>query len=29
MRLRAVLGTDLPVETDLSRWFPIWDLPVA
>jgi len=29
LRLRGVLGTDLPVETDLSRWFPIWDLPVT
>ncbi len=29
LRLRGVLGTDLPVESDLSRWFPIWDLPVA
>ncbi|MGH9017699.1 MAG: PspA-associated protein PspAB [Acidimicrobiales bacterium] len=29
MRLRGVLGTDLPVEADLSRWFPLWDLPVA
>ena len=29
MRIRGVLGTDLPVESDLSRWFPIWDLPVA
>ena len=29
MRLRGVLGTDLPVETDLSRWFPLWDLPVS
>lgn len=29
MRIRAVLGSDLPVESDLSRWFPIWDLPVA
>jgi hypothetical protein len=29
MRIRGVLGTDLPVEADLSRWFPIWDLPVA
>lgn len=28
LRIRAVLGTDLPVETDLSRWFPLWDLPV-
>lgn len=28
LRVRAVLGTDLPVEQDLSRWFPLWDLPV-
>jgi hypothetical protein len=27
LRLRAVLGSDLPVEPDLSRWFPLWDLP--
>jgi hypothetical protein len=29
LRIRGVLGSDLPVESDLSRWFPIWDLPVA
>jgi hypothetical protein len=29
LRLRAVLGADLPVEHDLSRWFPLWDLPVS
>jgi len=29
LRLRGVLGNDLPVEADLSRWFPLWDLPVA
>lgn len=28
LRIRAVLGSDLPVETDLTRWFPLWDLPV-
>lgn len=28
LRIRAVLGADLPVEADLSRWFPLWDLPV-
>ncbi len=28
LRIRAVLGSDLPVEQDLSRWFPLWDLPV-
>jgi hypothetical protein len=29
MRIRGVLGTDLPVESDLTAWFPLWDLPVA
>jgi len=28
LRIRAVLGSDLPVEPDLSRWFPLWDLPL-
>jgi hypothetical protein len=29
LRIRGVLGTDLPVESDLTCWFPLWDLPVA
>jgi len=29
LRLRAAVGNDLPVEQDLQRWFPLWDLPVA
>jgi hypothetical protein len=28
LRVRSLLGSDLPVEPDLSRWFPLWDLPV-
>lgn len=28
LRVRSLLGSDLPVETDVSRWFPLWDLPV-
>jgi hypothetical protein len=24
-----MVGTDLPVEPDLSRWFPMWDMPVS
>ena len=28
LRIRTMLGVDLPVEADLSRWFPMWDLPV-
>ena len=26
---RAALGSDLPVETDLERWFPLWDNPLG
>jgi PspA associated protein B len=29
LRLKGLLGNDLPVETDLTHWFPIWDLPIA
>lgn len=29
LRLKSVLADDLPIESDLSRWFPLWDLPVA
>ncbi len=29
LRIRGVLGKDLPVEEDLSRWFPLWDLPLT
>jgi hypothetical protein len=29
LRLRSLLDKDLPIEPDLSRWFPIWDLPVG
>jgi hypothetical protein len=28
MEVRAHLAGDIPVEADLSRWFPIWDAPV-
>lgn len=27
-RIRSMLGVDLPVETDVARWFPMWDMPV-
>jgi hypothetical protein len=29
LRLRSLVGDDLTVETDLDRWFPLWDLPVG
>ena len=29
LRIRSLIDHDLPIETDLSRWFPLWDLPIA
>ncbi len=29
LRLKGMLAQDLPIEPDLSRWFPMWDLPIA
>jgi hypothetical protein len=29
LRIRSMVGSDLPIESDVSRWFPLWDLPVA
>ena len=29
LRIRTMVGVDLPVESDLSRWFPMWDMPVS
>ncbi len=28
LRIRSMLDNDLPIESDLARWFPLWDLPV-
>ena len=28
LRMRSMLANDLKMEPDLSRWFPLWDLPV-
>ncbi|MHB8293739.1 MAG: PspA-associated protein PspAB [Acidimicrobiales bacterium] len=28
LRLRAIAGRELPVEADLTRWFPLWGVPV-
>ncbi|MCW2887036.1 MAG: hypothetical protein JWL58_3898 [Streptosporangiaceae bacterium] len=27
LQVRAAVGADLPVEEDLSRWFPVWGAP--
>jgi len=28
LRLKAQIGTELPVEAELERWFPLWGIPV-
>jgi len=28
LRIKAIVGADLPFEPDLARWFPLWDAPV-
>ncbi|MDQ3933490.1 MAG: hypothetical protein M3340_02540 [Actinomycetota bacterium] len=27
-RLKAQVGAELPIEQDLERWFPLWDIPL-
>ena len=29
LRIRTMVGADLPMEADLTRWFPMWDMPVT
>ncbi len=28
LRLKAQVGAELPVETELERWFPLWGTPI-
>lgn len=28
LRMRAILGPELPVEPEISRWFPLWGIPI-
>ena len=28
LRLKAQIGAELPVEAELERWFPLWDIPI-
>jgi hypothetical protein len=28
LRLKAQVGAELPIEPDLQRWFPLWDVPL-
>ncbi len=29
LRLKSLVADDLVIESDLDRWFPLWDLPVG
>jgi hypothetical protein len=29
LRLKTELASDLSIEPDLDRWFPLWELPLA
>ncbi len=28
LRLKAQVGTELPIEAELDRWFPLWEIPL-
>jgi hypothetical protein len=28
LRLKAQVGADLPLESELERWFPLWGIPI-
>ena len=28
LRIKAQLGGELPWEEDMSRWFPLWEIPL-
>jgi hypothetical protein len=28
LRLKAQVGTELPIEPELERWFPLWEIPL-
>jgi hypothetical protein len=28
LRLKAQIGSELPLEPELERWFPLWDIPL-
>ena len=28
LRLKAQISSELPIEPELERWFPLWGIPV-
>jgi hypothetical protein len=29
LQVRAAVGGELPIESDLSRWFALWGVPIS
>jgi hypothetical protein len=28
LQVKAIIGTELPIEPELERWFPLWGIPI-
>ena len=28
MRLKAQIGGEVPIEPEMTRWFPLWEIPL-
>jgi hypothetical protein len=28
LQVKAIIGSELPIEPDLERWFPLWGIPI-
>ena len=28
LQMKAIIGTELPVEEELERWLPMWGIPI-
>ena len=28
LQIKAQVGTELPIEPEIERWFPLWGIPI-
>jgi hypothetical protein len=28
LQVKAMIGTEMPIEPELERWFPLWGIPI-
>ncbi|MEA2150155.1 MAG: hypothetical protein QOD69_1985, partial [Solirubrobacteraceae bacterium] len=28
LQIKAIIGSELPIEPELERWFPLWGTPI-